>query len=82
MSRKTSKEGSGLTFLIFEDSEDRRCPRCQGNPGLKSEEGSIASSLAGIIRRKIFRFPDDYLKFTGLVQQQKSKLPFYLYAYC
>jgi REP-associated tyrosine transposase len=33
-------------------------------------------------RRKIFRSHDDYLKFTGLVQQQKSKLPFYLYAYC
>lgn len=33
-------------------------------------------------RRKIFRSPADYLKFTGLLQQQKSKLPFYLYAYC
>ena len=33
-------------------------------------------------RRKIFRSHDDYLKFTGLVQTQKSKLPFYLYAYC
>jgi REP-associated tyrosine transposase len=33
-------------------------------------------------RRKIFRSHDDYLKFTGLLQQQKSKLPFYLYAYC
>lgn len=33
-------------------------------------------------RRKIFRSDDDYLKFTGLLHQQKSKLPFYLYAYC
>ena len=33
-------------------------------------------------RRKIFRSHDDYLKFTGLLQQQKNKLPFYLYAYC
>jgi putative transposase len=33
-------------------------------------------------RRKIFQSHDDYLKFTGLLQQQKSKLPFYLYAYC
>jgi len=33
-------------------------------------------------RRKIFRSRDDYLKFTDFVQQQKSKLPFYLYAYC
>jgi REP element-mobilizing transposase RayT len=33
-------------------------------------------------RRKIFRADDDYLKFSGLLQDQKSKLPFYLYAYC
>src|SRR5713226_3332997 len=33
-------------------------------------------------RRKIFRSHDDYLKFTGIVAQQKAKLPFYLYAYC
>ena len=33
-------------------------------------------------RRKIFRSHDDYLKFTSLLQQQKNKLPFYLYAYC
>ena len=33
-------------------------------------------------RRKIFRSHDDYLRFTVLLQQQKSKLPFYLYAYC
>jgi putative transposase len=33
-------------------------------------------------RRKIFRSHDDYLKFTRLLQRQKSKLPFYLYAYC
>src|SRR5947207_3410277 len=33
-------------------------------------------------RRKIFRCHDDYRKFTGLLQQQKNNLPFYLYAYC
>src|SRR5437667_10787274 len=33
-------------------------------------------------RRKIFRSHNDYLKFTDLLQQQKNKLPFYLYAYC
>ena len=47
----------------------------------------IAGGLYHVIsrgnnRRKIFRSHDDYLKFTGLLQQQKSKLPFYLYAYC
>jgi REP element-mobilizing transposase RayT len=33
-------------------------------------------------RRKIFRSHDDYLRFTAILQLQKSKLPFYLYAYC
>jgi putative transposase len=33
-------------------------------------------------RRKVFRAVDDYLKFTEIVALQKSKLPFYLYAYC
>ena len=33
-------------------------------------------------RRKIFRSHDDYLRFAGILEQQKAKLPFYLYAYC
>jgi len=33
-------------------------------------------------RRKIFRSHDDYLRFTRILEQQKAKLPFYLYAYC
>jgi putative transposase len=47
----------------------------------------IAGGLYHVIsrgnnRRKIFRSHDDYLKFTSIVAEQKSKLPFYLYAYC
>jgi putative transposase len=33
-------------------------------------------------RRKIFRSHDDYIRFTSILEQQKAKLPFYLYAYC
>jgi len=33
-------------------------------------------------RRKIFRSHDDYLRFTSILEHQKAKLPFYLYAYC
>jgi len=33
-------------------------------------------------RRTIFRSHDDYLRFSSILAQQKSKLPFYLYAYC
>jgi REP-associated tyrosine transposase len=33
-------------------------------------------------RRKIFRSQDDYVRFIDILELQKSKLPFYLYAYC
>jgi putative transposase len=33
-------------------------------------------------RRKVFRTSADYGRFTEIVQAQKSKMPFYLYAYC
>ena len=33
-------------------------------------------------RKEIFLPPDDHLTFTEIVASQKSKLPFYLYAYC
>src|SRR5215510_11022713 len=47
----------------------------------------IAGGLYPVIsrgnnRRKIFRSDSDYLRFTDILALQKSKLPFYLYAYC
>jgi REP element-mobilizing transposase RayT len=47
----------------------------------------IAGGLYHIItrgnnRKRIFRSPDDYLKFLALLESQKAKRPFYLYAYC
>jgi putative transposase len=33
-------------------------------------------------RRRIFDSPDDYDKFLSLLSAQKTKLPFFLYAYC
>lgn len=33
-------------------------------------------------RRQIFNSPADYQKFLSLMAVQKTKLPFYLYAYC
>ena len=33
-------------------------------------------------RKRIFQSHDDYLKFLELLKRQKSKQPFYLYAYC
>lgn len=47
----------------------------------------IAGGLYHIIsrgnnRKRIFQSHDDHLKFLRLLERQKSKLPFYLYAYC
>ena len=47
----------------------------------------IAGGLYHVIsrgnnRRKIFRSREDYLRFTNILGQQKSKTPFFLYAYC
>jgi putative transposase len=33
-------------------------------------------------RRRIFDSEDDYLKFLAILESQKAKRPFYLYAYC
>ena len=33
-------------------------------------------------RRQIFNSPADYEKFLSLLAVQKTKLPFFLYAYC
>ena len=33
-------------------------------------------------RRQIFNLPSDYEKFLALLTVQKTKLPFFLYAYC
>ena len=47
----------------------------------------IAGGLYHVItrgnnRRIVFRSHDDYVRFIGMLGEQKSKLPFYLYAYC
>lgn len=47
----------------------------------------IAGGLYHIIargnnRKRIFRSRNDYLKFLGLLERQKAKQPFFLYAYC
>ena len=36
----------------------------------------------GVDRSDIFHSPEDYRKFVALFAAQKTKLPFYLYAYC
>jgi len=52
-----------------------------------STRAEIAGGLYHVItpgnnRRQIFNAPADYERFLSLVATQKSKLPFFLYAYC
>jgi REP element-mobilizing transposase RayT len=46
------------------------------------EGGLYHFIIRGNNRRTIFEAPADYQKFLSLLEVQKSKLPFFLYAYC
>jgi putative transposase len=46
-------------------------------------EGGLYHVISrGNNRRKVFRTAADYRRFNEIMLVQKSKLPFYLYAYC
>jgi REP element-mobilizing transposase RayT len=46
-------------------------------------EGGLYQVISrGNNRRKVFRTAADYRRFNEIMLVQKSKLPFYLYAYC
>lgn len=51
-------------------------------PRIEIEGGLYHLITRGNNRQSIFNSADDYSKLLSLIQAQKSKLPFYLYAYC
>src|SRR5437660_12656393 len=51
-------------------------------PPVEVEGGLYHVITRGHNRRVIFDGPDDYHKFLSLLEIQKSRLPFFLYAYC
>lgn len=51
-------------------------------PRIEIEGGLYHIVTRGNNRQLIFSSDDDYLKILSLLDQQKAKLPFYLYAYC
>jgi putative transposase len=51
-------------------------------PRLEVEGGLYHLITRGVDRRDIFHAPEDHQKFLALLAAQKSKLPFFLYAYC
>ncbi|CAN5407637.1 hypothetical protein BH20ACI2_BH20ACI2_14260 [soil metagenome] len=46
------------------------------------EGGLYHVTTRGVDRQDIFHCPEDHEKFLSLLGSQKSKVPFYLYAYC
>ena len=51
-------------------------------PRVEVEGGLYHVITRGNNRRVIFDGPDDHHKFLSLREIQKSRLPFFLYAYC
>jgi len=51
-------------------------------PRVEIEGGLYHVITRGNNRQTIFHSADDYGKFLSLLRMQKSKLPFFLYAYC
>ena len=51
-------------------------------PRVDVEGGLYHVITPGNNRRRIFDAPDDYQKFLSLLEIQKNRLPFFLYAYC
>ena len=51
-------------------------------PRIEVEGGLYHLITRGVDRRDIFHSPEDFQKFIAILSSQKTKLPFYLYAYC
>jgi putative transposase len=51
-------------------------------PRVEVEGGLYHLITRGVDRRDIFHSPEDHKKFLWLLETQKAKLPFFLYAYC
>lgn len=51
-------------------------------PRVELEGGLYHLIARGVERRDIFLAQEDYVRFLAMLEAQKEKLPFYLYAYC
>src|SRR6266851_1555436 len=63
-------------------TSQRRLPCVMRKPRLEIQGGLYHIITRGNNRQLIFGSDDDYRKFLLQLAHQKSKLPFYLYAYC
>ena len=71
-----------MSFLTCYPSQQWLCSIMPRKPRIEIGGGLYHVITRGNNRRKIFRSHDDYVRFTSILRQQKSKLAFYLYAYC
>src|SRR5207237_4600210 len=80
-SNKNSKRGQALNIDI-DRGAGYGWAAVARKPRIEIAGGLYHLITRGNNRQRIFRSHDDLLKFLGLLGRQKSKLPFYLYAYC
>ena len=68
--------------MTFGEPAEYSPPAVARKPRIEIASGLYHLITRGNNRQRIFHSPDDHLKFLRLLERQKAKLPFYVYAYC
>ena len=76
------QRGVRLEILTFSEPAEYSRPAVARKPRIEIAGGLYHLITRGNNRKRIFQSPDDHLKFLRLLERQKAKLPFYVYAYC
>ena len=74
--------GVRLEILTFGEPAEYSWPAVARKPRIEIAGGLYHLITRGNNRQRIFQSPDDHLKFLRLLERQKAKQPFYVYAYC
>jgi len=76
------KSGVRLEILTFGEAAEYSRPAVARKPRIEIAGGLYHPITRGNNRKRIFQSHDDHLKFLRLLEHQKAKQPFYVYAYC
>ena len=68
--------------MTFGEPAEYSRPAVARKPRIEIAGGLYHLITRGNNRKRIFQSPDDHLKFLRLLERQKAKQPFYVYAYC
>src|SRR6267143_3354875 len=77
-----TKRGVRLEILTIGEPAEYSRPAVARKPRIEIAGGLYHLITRGNNRQRIFQSHDDHLKFLRLLERQKAKLPFYVYAYC